>query len=112
MANRVTMYPSGTEDVATLAGVRDAVRKEGKEIYVKAQANLARHRQTGNAKVTMDTKYYPHWGVTVSMIDLRAANQGGPGALAIEFGHYVRTKSGFPRYVQGLHILTRAAGMM
>lgn len=109
---RVTMYPSGTEDVATLPGVRDAVREVGGEIYFKAEANLAAHRQSGNARIEIsDTAYYPHWGVTVSMIDEKAADQGGPGALAIEFGHFVHTRSGFPRYVQGLHILGRAAGI-
>lgn len=106
----VTMYPSGTEDVAKLPGVRDAVREVGGEIYFRAKANLGRHQQTGNARIEIsDTGYYPNWGVTVSMIDEKAANQGGPGALAIEFGHFVRTGSGFPRYVPGLYILTKAA---
>jgi hypothetical protein len=108
----VVMYPSGTEDVAKLPGVRDAVREVGGEIYFKAEANLAGHRQSGNARIEIsDTDYYPNWGVTVSMIDERAANAGGPGALAIEFGHFVRTGNGFPRYVEGLHILGRAAGL-
>lgn len=112
MAGRVTMFTSGTEDVAKLAGVRDAVREVGGEIYFKAQANLQGHRDSGNARIEIsDTAYYPHWGVTVSMIDERAPNQGGPGALAIEFGHYVRSSSGFPRFVPGLHILGRAAGL-
>lgn len=110
---KVFMYPSGTEDVAKLSGVRDAVREVGGEIYFKAEGRLAAHRQTGNARIEIsDTEYYPNWGVTISMIDEKAADQGGPGALAIEFGHFVRTRSGFPRYVEGLHILTRAAGLM
>jgi hypothetical protein len=109
----VVVYASATEDVATLKGVRDAVRKEGRKVTVKAEGRLAAHRQSGNARIEMtDTGLYPNWGVTVSMIDERASNQGGPGALAIEFGHFVRTASGFPRYVQGLHILTGAVGMV
>jgi hypothetical protein len=110
---RVTMYPSGTEDVAKLPGVRDAVREVGGEIYFRAEANLAGHRHSGNARVEIsDTGYYPNWGVTVSLIDQRAPNQGGPGALAIEKGHFVRTKNGFPRYVPGLNILGRAARLV
>lgn len=110
---KVTMYPSGTEDVAKLPGVRDAVREVGGEIYFKAEANLAGHRHSGNARIEIsDTAYYPNWGVTVSMIDERAVNQGGPGALAIEFGHFARSSSGFPRFVAGLYILSRAAGLM
>ncbi len=108
----VVIYPSCNEDVAKLPGVRDAVREVGGEIYWKAEANLAGHRHSGNARIEIsDTDYYPHWGVTVSMIDEKATNQGGPGALAIEFGHFVRSANGFPRYVQGLHILGRAAGL-
>lgn len=112
MASRVVMYPSCNEDVSTIAGVRNAVRKEGREIFAKAEARLAAHRQSGNARVEFtDTKYYPHWGVVVSLIDEKARGQGGPGALGIEFGHFIRTGN-FPRYVEGLYILTRSAGLM
>lgn len=108
----VQMYPDGTEDVAKLPGVRDAVRDVGSEIFLKAQANLAGHRKSGNARIEItDTDYYPHWGVTVSMIDEKAVRAGGPGALAIEFGHYVTGANGVKRKVEGLRILGRASGL-
>jgi hypothetical protein len=92
------------EEVAKLPGVRDAVREVGGEIYFRAEANLAGHRDTGAAHIEIsDTDYYDHWGVTVSLID--------EAALAIEFGHYVRMGNGFPRYVPGLKILRKAAGI-
>lgn len=115
----VVVYPSCNEDVSKLAGVRDAVRGVGGEIYWKAEANLAGHRQSGNARIeitdepltSISGKTYGHWGITVSMIDEKSARQGGPGALAIEAGHYVRGANGTRTYVPGLHILGRAAGV-
>lgn len=112
-SNRVFMYPSCNEDVSTLSGVRDAVRNEASEIYFKAEGILAGHRKTGNARIEIsDTMYYSHWGVTVSMIDERAANAGGPGALSIEFGHFIKTGSGGERFVDGLYVMSRGAGLM
>lgn len=106
------------ETIAKIEGVRDSVRGEAGEIFWKAQANLARHRQSGNARidiseaslVSVTGKAYENWGVTVSMIDERTANGGGPGALAIEFGHFL-VGSDPPRWVPGLNIMRGAAGL-
>jgi uncharacterized protein DUF5403 len=116
---KVEMYKSCNQTVSTLPGVRDSVREVGGEIYFKAVANLAAHRHSGNARIeitdapltSVGGKTYSNWGITVSMIDEKTANAGGPGALAIEFGHFAKTTTGFPRYVEGLHILGRASGL-
>jgi hypothetical protein len=91
------------EEIAKIPGVRDAVRGEAGEIYWKAKANLEAHRDEGEAKIEIDTpSSYDHWGVNVSLVD--------PAALSIEFGHFVHNKE-FPRFVAGLYILSRAAGL-
>lgn len=109
---KVTMYKSGTEKVATLSGVRDACRDVGSEGFLKAQSGLAAHRDSGNATIEItDTDYYPNWGVTVSLIDNKVPGQGGPGALGIEFGHYVNRANGTKVKVEGLKILGTAFGL-
>jgi hypothetical protein len=91
------------EDIATIPGVRDAVRGEAGEVYWRAKANLAGHRDTGNADIEIDEpSTYDHWGVNIWLVD--------PAALSIEFGHFVHNKE-FPRFVAGLYIITRAAGL-
>lgn len=103
----VDLYSEKTlnEMIAKMPGVRDAVREHAGEVYFKASDRLARHRETGEAQVEIDTpSEYDHWGVNVYLVD--------PAALSIEFGHFVRTANGFPRFVPGLYILHKAAGLM
>jgi hypothetical protein len=91
------------EEIAKIPGVRDAVRGEAGEVYWRAKSNLANHRDTGNADIEIDEpSTYDHWGVNVWLVD--------PAALSIEFGHFVHNKE-FPRFVAGLYIITRAAGL-
>lgn len=93
------------ELISKMPGVRDAVREHAGEVYFAAVANLAGHRDTGNATIEIDTpSTYDHWGVNIWLVD--------PAALSIEFGHFVRMSNGFPRFVAGLYILHRAAGLM
>jgi hypothetical protein len=94
------------EVVAKIDGVRDAVRGEAGEIFWRATANLAEHHREGRSSIEIDTpSSYDHWGVNVYLVD-------PDNALAIEAGHFVRTASGFPVYVEGLHVLKRAARLM
>lgn len=104
--NKVILKPDKwmVEHIATIPEVRDAVREEAGEIYWKAVAILARHRDTGAAHIEIDTpNSYPHWGINIWLVD--------EAALSIEFGHFTK-KHGFPRYVGGLHVLRKAAGVM
>lgn len=91
--------------IAKIPGVRDAVREQAGEIYFKATDLLSQHRQTGNAEIQIDTPdTYDTWGVNVYLVD--------PAALSIEFGHFIMMAGGFPKYVAGLYILHKAAGLM
>lgn len=91
--------------IAKMPGVRDAVREHAGEVYFRATDLLSAHRDTGNAQIEIDTpSTYDTWGVNVYLVD--------PAALSIEFGHFVMMSSGFPRYVAGLYILHKAAGLM
>lgn len=91
------------EEISKLPGVRDYVRGVGGEIYWRAKDLLAAHRDTGNAEIEInEPDTYDHWGVNIWLVD--------PAALSIEFGHFVFNQ-GFPRFVAGLYILHRAAGL-
>ena len=108
MASRVNMISnkSMVKVIAKLPGVRDAVREQAGEIYFKAEAGLAGHRQTGNAHIEIDTPSgYDHWGINIYLVDPDG------NALAIEFGHFVHNKN-FPRFVAGLYVLHKAAGLI
>jgi hypothetical protein len=91
------------KEISKLPGVRDYVRGVAGEVYWKAKANLAGHRDTGNADIEInEPDTYDHWGVNIWLVD--------EAALSIEFGHFVHNKE-FPRFVAGLYILHRAAGL-
>ena len=91
--------------IAKIPGVRDAVREQAGEVYFKATDLLSAHRRTGQSEIQIDTPdTYDTWGVNVYLVD--------EAALSIEFGHFVMMANGFPRYVAGLYILHKAAGLM
>jgi hypothetical protein len=71
-------------------------------ILIRARSNLARHRKTGQHRVTQTKGRVDHF-----------VNLEGPAALSIEEGHflggfYENTES--IRYVEGLHVLRNAIG--
>lgn len=71
-------------------------------IMVRARGNLARHRKTGEHRVTQTKGRVDHY-----------VNLEGPAAMAVEEGHflsgaYANTES--IRFVEGLHILRDAIG--
>lgn len=84
-------------------GVLGAVRTKAAEISDIARGNLASHRYSGNAKITVS-----HGDVDsfVNLVD--------PAAASIEFGHWVKGKyknPDHPKFVPGLYIITRASGL-
>jgi hypothetical protein len=87
--------------VSDLPEVQRAVEERADEIAAAAERNLAAHRKTGAAKITVD-----HSG-TDSTVYLEDDNGHG-AALSIEYGH-VDPDSG--EYVEGLYVLRRAAGL-
>lgn len=71
-------------------------------ITIRARANLAKHRRSGEHKVTQTKGQVDHY---VNLI--------GPAALSLEEGHFVKGFYHGPgrgewKFVQGLHILRDA----
>lgn len=81
--------------LATLPSVRRAVRGERDEIAVRARSLFAAHDRPGGHRITTSN------GAVDAHVWLE-----GPAPRAVEFGHF--TPSG-EKYVDGLHILARAA---
>lgn len=76
-----------------------------------AEARLARHKKDGNAKVLVEHNFKGKWADIDSMVTLQDLdNSDSPGdAKAIEFGH-ISNWTG--EYVDGLYIVTGAAGLV
>lgn len=85
--------------VSHLPGVHDELGDTARRVQRSAKRRLVAHKQTGKADVTL-TEGDVDWLV----------NLEDQAALSIEFGHYTRTKDGYV-YVQGLYVLSRAAGL-
>lgn len=83
------------ERVAKMLGPRAEVTKHAKLVEAKAKVLLAAHFLTGASDIERTRGTLDHF---VSLVDEAAG--------AIEWGHFM--KSG--EYVEGLHIMTRAAG--
>ena len=81
-------------DVARLPGVRAAVAEKGREIAARARTGLKGHRETGAAKIRVESRSPDY---LVHLVD--------EAALAIEFGGVKDDGT----VVQGLHIMTNAA---
>lgn len=96
--------------VARVDDVQDAVVSEGRKIEAKATALLASHRDNADARhhsISGGKNYdekYGHLDYEITM--------SGPAPMSLEFGHML-VLFGKPtaRYIQGLHILYRAAGL-
>ena len=85
--------------LASLPGVKAAVRETADRIEARAKADFAPHDNPG--------------GHTI-----RSRNAGpdrlvyltGPAPVALEYGHFTRARKGAnPSWVEGLHIMGRAA---
>lgn len=92
----VTIYPNIERRLARTPGVRRAVDDAAKRVGRRAEQNLASNRDTGNARIEVDTD---GTDALVSLVDPNG------NALAIEFGHH-NNRSG--RYVEGSYVLTTA----
>lgn len=77
---------------------RPAVGEEAIELGVRAEANLARHRDDGTHRVTVDQ---PKIDAFVRL--------EGEAPLSVEMGHFTGYKR--RRYVPGLRVLQDAAGL-
>ncbi len=88
------VYERAPRDVARIAGVRATVGDKGRQIAARARANLKGHRETGKAKIRVESRSPDY---LVHLVD--------PAAAAIEFGGIKRDGT----VVQGLYILTNAA---
>lgn len=89
--------------ISHLPGVHDELGDVARRIKRTADGRLAIHRYSGKAKVTL-TEGSVDWFV----------NLDDAAAMSIEFGHWVKGKyedKSKPKYVQGLYIITRAAGL-
>jgi uncharacterized protein DUF5403 len=87
--------------ISKLEQVQRKVWGETQKIGRKATANLAAHRRTGDAKITVE------FGKTDGLVSLEDA-----AAISIEYSHWVTTYGGKRVYVEGLAVLRRAAGMV
>jgi len=83
-------------DVARLPGVRAEVAAKGRQIASRARAGLAAHRDTGSARISVESRSPDY---LVHLEDPHGA------AAAIELGGVRRDG----RVIQGLHILINAA---
>lgn len=101
---RVNLRNDLDEIVAKLPGVMASVDSEAGEIGGRANALLAAHRRTGAAHIDVDTA-----GVdaTVSLVDNTPQDSGALPAVAIEYGH---TDKRTGEHVEGLYVITKAAG--
>lgn len=89
-----TVYPFATDGYfAKQRGVRNALRDQANEIEARAKGLRAQHYVTGAAKIEHTRGALDHF---VSLVD--------KAALSIEFGHMSGNT-----YVEGLHIIGRAA---
>jgi hypothetical protein len=90
--------------VSHLPGVRAAVAEEALEIGVRAEANLARNRDTGASSIEVEQGRVDSY---VYLVD-------PDNAVAMEFGHWVAGsyETDTPKFVDGLYIISLAAGLI
>lgn len=92
--------------VAHTPGVRAEVYSAAQDIAAEAETNLLAHRDTTN---NTDHEITISRGTVDSFVNLE-----GPAPAAVEFGHFHGTGSSenTARFVPGLYILHRAAGLI
>ena len=95
----VQMKPATFVNRVVAREARPAVHEHALDIGVRAEGNLARHREHGRHRVT----------VTAGRKTDAFVNLEGPAPLSVEFGHYTGYKN--REYVPGLRVLRDAAGI-
>lgn len=96
---KVRVFPTAVWDVAHSSEVEAILGDEAYQILVRARGNLAKHKKTGQHRITQTKGQVDHF-----------VNLEGPSALSVEEGHFVggSYKGDEPKYVSGLHILRDA----
>lgn len=107
--------PGSVEDVVShLPAVKAELKAQGSAIAARARSNLSLHHDTGNARIAVISppKTKLDWHValydsgTQDSVPDRTDN-GNKSALAIELGHWQKTKKGRV-WVDGIHALGNA----
>ena len=103
MAVRLIGQKAMNHKISHLEGVKAAVLAEAEIGGARARANLAGHRHSGRASIS----------VTQGDVDA-FLNLDDPAAMSIEFGHWVKGKfeDNQPQFVPGLYIISEAAGLL
>lgn len=96
---KVKIYVTAPRDVSHSNEVEAILGDEAFRILVRARGNLAKHKKTGEHRVTQTKGKVDHF-----------VNLEGPAALSVEEGHFVggQYKGDEPKFVDGLHILRDA----
>mgnify|MGYP003577566244 CR=1 FL=1 len=108
MANKVDLISDKVmvKVIAELEVVNMAVWEATEKIAARAESNLQAHRETGEARI--EKEFTADKDGVVSLVD--------PAAESIEWGHWFTgfgyANPVFPKYVAGLYIITRAAGLI
>ena len=102
--------------VAHLGPVQRRVQREADQVGRRAEGNLASHRYRGHLEVEVEHHFPGHYGWVDSRISLHdpKSPNNSVAVSAIEYGHspggwYARQPNARP--VEGLYILTTAAGL-
>lgn len=92
----IKIYANLEKVVARSADVDTALRRQASVIASVAQAELARHRRTGEHHIERTKGLVDHY-----------VNLVGPVAMSVEEGHFAEDGS----FVDGLHIMRKAGGL-
>lgn len=102
--------------VAHLGPVQRKVHVEAEKVGARAKANKAAHTKAGHLEVEVEHHFQGRYGHVDSRISLHDPNAPGNNVAvaAIEYGHapggwYARQSGA--HHVEGLYILTKAAGL-
>ena len=108
MANRVTIYADTSIRMARYAGLHPVMDEAAQRVLSRAVVNATTHIDTS---AYIRSLYWAPVRGRRGVMD-REVGSTDPGALAIEYGHAAalgRGKEGPRRWVEGQHILGRAA---
>lgn len=107
--------PGSVEDVVShLPAVKAELKAQGSAIAARARSNLSLHHDTGNARIAVISPPKTKLDWHVALYDSGAqdsvpdrTDNGNKSALAIELGHWQKTKKGRV-WVDGIHALGNA----
>lgn len=96
---KVKIFANLEKEIAHSVETESILGDEAFQILGRARANLAKHKKTGEHRITQTKGKVDHF-----------VNLEGPAALSVEEGHFVggQYKGDEPKFVDGLHILRDA----